>query len=410
MAVRMNCRSCGAAVGEPVLDLGLMPISNALRRIEDPAPDARFPLRLFVCPKCFLAQVEDVVPREALFHGDYAYLSSASSSWREHVEAYAAQMIAAGWARPGGTMVEVGSNDGALSSAFARAGVRAIGVDPAANAAEIAAEKGVETVVGFFGAALAERLSSQGVSAEVMAANNVLAHVPDLNDFVAGFARLLAPAGVATFEFPLVSALIAEGQYDTIYHEHYSYLSLTALRPLFARHGLEMTDVERLATHGGSVRLYVRHAGAGPVAAAVGELEAEERAAGLADLAAYRTLATKAAQQREALRAFLSGLKRQGLSIAGYTAPAKATTLLNYCAIGTETLDYVVDSAPTKQGRRIPGVGVPIFAPAHMHANRPDIVLILAWNIAAEIACQLEPLVAQGTRLALPMPVPGFLA
>ncbi|HXQ46989.1 MAG TPA: class I SAM-dependent methyltransferase [Caulobacteraceae bacterium] len=406
----MNCRSCGAALGEAVLDLGMMPISNALPQLDDPTPDARYPLRLYVCPACFLAQVEDVVPREALFHGDYAYLSSASSSWREHVEAYAAKMLAAGWVGPGGTMVEVGSNDGALSAAFARAGVRAIGVDPAANAAEIAATKGVETVVGFFGAALAERLSQTGVSADLMAANNVLAHVPDLNDFVAGFARLLAPAGVATFEFPLVSALIAEGQYDTIYHEHYSYLSLTALRPLFARHGLTMTDVERLTTHGGSVRLYLRHAGAGPVAPAVGDLEAEERAAGLADLAAYRTLATKALAQREALRAFLAGLKREGLVIAGYTAPAKATTLLNYCGIGTETLDYVVDSAPTKQGRRIPGVGVPIFAPEHMRARRPDVVLILAWNIAAEIACQLEPLVAQGTRLALPAPNPGFLA
>jgi SAM-dependent methyltransferase len=405
----MNCRSCQAGLGEAVLDLGLMPISNALPRIEDPAPDARYPLRLYVCSNCFLAQVEEVVPREALFHGDYAYLSSASSSWRVHVEAYAARMIAAGWVGSGGVMVEVGSNDGALSSAFVRAGVRAIGVDPAANAAEIAAGKGVETVVGFFGAALAERLRSEGVSADVMAANNVLAHVPDLNDFVAGFARVLAPAGVATFEFPLVSALIAEGQYDTIYHEHYSYLSLTALRPLFARHGLEMTDVERLSTHGGSVRLYVRHVGAGPVAPAVGELEAEERSAGLGDLAAYHTLAAKARAQREALRGFLSGLKRQGLSIAGYAAPAKATTLLNYCGIGTETLDYVVDNAPTKQGRRIPGVGVPIFAPAHAAAHRPDVVLILAWNIAAEIACQLEPLVAEGTRLALPAPHPGFL-
>ena len=405
----MNCRSCDAVLGEPVLDLGLMPISNAFRRIDDPTPDARYPLRLYVCPKCFLAQIEDVVPREALFHGDYAYLSSASSSWREHVEAYAARMIAELGLGRGRTMVEVGSNDGALAAAFARAGVRAIGVDPATNAAEVAADKGVETVVGFFGTELAERLQGQGVSADLIAANNVLAHVPDLNDFVAGFARLLAPDGVATFEFPLVSALIAEGQYDTIYHEHYSYLSLTALRPLFARHGLEMTDVERLATHGGSVRLFLRHAGVGPVSPAVAALEAEERAAGLAGLDGYRTLAAKAARHREALRAFLAGLKGQGLSIAGYAAPAKATTLLNHCGIGPETLDYVVDSAPTKQGRRIPGVGVPIFAPEHMAANRPDVVVILAWNIAAEIACQLQPLTAKGTRLALPMPNPGFL-
>src|SRR5579871_2150243 len=300
--VTRPCRSCGAALGAPVLDLGETPISNAFRRIDDAAPDARYPLRLFVCPACFLAQVQDVVPREALFHADYAYLSSESASWRQHVEAYAARMIAERGLGPASTIVEVGSNDGALSAAFARAGVRAIGVDPAANAAGIAAAKGVETVVGFFGAELAGELAADGVAADVMAANNVLAHVPDLNDFVAGFARLLAPGGVATFEFPLVSALIAEGQYDTIYHEHYSYLSLTALRPLFARHGLQMTDVERLTTHGGSVRLFVRHAGAAEVSPAVRALEAEERAAELDSLAGYATLQEKAERHRARLR------------------------------------------------------------------------------------------------------------
>jgi SAM-dependent methyltransferase len=403
------CRSCHAELGDPLLDLGQSPISNAFSAADDPEPDARYPLRLFVCPACFLAQVEDVVPREAHFHGDYAYLSSASSSWRAHVEAYAARMIKDLDLKPGQTMVEVGSNDGALSGAFAAAGVRAIGVDPAARAAEIAAGKGVETVVGFFGEALAARLVSEGVSADLMAANNVLAHVPDLNDFVAGFARLLAPEGLITFEFPLVSELIAQGQYDTIYHEHYSYLSLTALRPLFARHGLEMVDVERLPTHGGSVRLYVRRQGVAKPTPAVAVLEAEERATGLADIAGYRALAAKVGAHRTALRAFLAGLKGEGLTIAGYAAPAKATTLLNYCDIGRETLDYVVDRAPTKQGRRIPGVGVPIFAPEHMIAAPPDVVLILAWNIAPEIAEQLKPLVDRGVRLAIPMPAPGLL-
>jgi SAM-dependent methyltransferase len=350
-----------------------------------------------------------VVPRERHFHGDYAYLSSASSSWREHVEAYAKRMIADLDLGPGKVMVEVGSNDGALSGAFAAAGVRAIGIDPAANAAEIAAGKGVETVVGFFGEALAARLAGEGVAADLMAANNVLAHVPDLNDFTAGFARLLAPRGVATFEFPLVSELIAQGQYDTIYHEHYSYLSLTALKPLFARHGLEITDVERLQTHGGSVRLHVRHRGVAQPSAAVAALAAEERARGLDDFDRYRAFAAKAEAHRTALRAFLGGLKAEGLTIAGYAAPAKATTLLNYCGIGLETLDYVVDSAPTKQGRRIPGVGVPVFAPEHMAAAPPDIVLILAWNIADEIAAQLQPLVERGVRLAIPMPTPGLL-
>jgi SAM-dependent methyltransferase len=311
--------------------------------------------------------------------------------------------------KPGQVMVEVGSNDGALAGAFAAAGVRAIGIDPAGKAAEIAAAKGVETVVGFFGEAMAARLADQGVTADLMAANNVLAHVPDLNDFVSGFARLLAPRGLATFEFPLVSELLAQGQYDTIYHEHYSYLSLTALRPLLSRHGLEMVDVERLSTHGGSVRLHVRRQGVAQPTPAVAALEAEERAQGLGDFRLYRDFADRVRAHRTALRAFLSGLKDRGLSIAGYAAPAKAATLLNYCGIGPETLDYVVDRAPTKQGRRIPGVGVPIFAPEHMIVTPPDVVLILAWNIADEIAGELAPLVARGARLAAPMPTPGFL-
>jgi SAM-dependent methyltransferase len=325
------------------------------------------------------------------------------------VETYARRMIEDLRLQPGQVMVEVGSNDGALSGAFAAAGVRAIGIDPAGNAAADAAAKGVETVVGFFGAALAERLAGEGVVADLMAANNVLAHVPDLNDFVAGFARLLAPRGLITFEFPLASELLAQGQYDTIYHEHYSYLSLTALRPLFARHGLEMVDVERIPTHGGSVRLHVRRQGVASPTSSVAALAAEECAQGLAGLDGYLGLAGKVAAHREALRAFLSGLKAEGLSVAGYAAPAKASTLLNYCGIGTETLDYVVDQAVTKQGRRIPGVGVPIFAPAHMTGAPPDVVLILAWNIAAEIAEQVQPLVKRGVRLATPMPTPGFL-
>ena len=406
----MICRSCHAQLGEPVLDLGPSPISNAFPPIDDPTSDARYPLRLFVCPGCFLVQVEDVVARERHFHRDYAYLSSASSSWRAHVEAYAARMIAELDLKPGRVMVEVGSNDGALSGAFAAAGLRAIGIDPAAGAAEIAAKKGVETLIGFFGEAMACRLAGEGVAADLMAANNVLAHVPDLNDFVSGFARLLAPDGLATFEFPLVSELLAQGQYDTIYHEHYSYLSLTALAPLFARHGLEMVDVERLPTHGGSVRLHVRRQGVARPKPTVAALQAEERAGGLDDIERYRGLAAKVAAHRTALRAFLGGLKAEGLTIAGYAAPAKATTLLNYCGIGAETLDYVVDSLPTKQGRRIPGVGVPIFAPEHMAAQqRPDVVLILAWNIAGEIAGELQPLVNRGVRLAVPMPTPGLL-
>jgi SAM-dependent methyltransferase len=405
----MNCRSCHTPLGAPVLDLGSSPIANAFRHPDDPKPEQRYPLRLFVCPGCFLVQLEDVAARETHFHADYAYRSAASSSWRAHVEAFAARMTGELALADGRTVVEVGSNDGALAGAFAALGVRTIGVDPAANAAETASDRGVETVVGFFGAALAATLRARGISADLMCANNVLAHVPDLDDFVSGFAALLAPHGLATFEFPLVSALLTQVWYDTIYHEHFSYLSLLALEPLFARHGLQVVDAERLATHGGSVRLHVRRAGVGARNARVDHLAAEEARLGLSDLALYRAFAAKVADHRMALRAFLADLKAQGLSIAGYGAPAKAATLLNYCGIGVETLDYVVDRAETKQGRLVPGIGVPIAPPERLWERTPDVVLILAWNLAGEIVNDLASLAGRGVRFAVPMPRPGFL-
>ena len=405
----MRCRSCRAVLGEPVLDLGLTPIANAYPRLDDPSTEQLHPLRLHVCPACFLVQIEAVVTRETHFNADYAYRSGASSSWRAHVEAYARRMIDELALGPGSTVVEVGSNDGALASAFVAAGVRTLGVDPAAKAAGAAGAKGVETVIGFFGAQLARELEARGVAADVMCANNVLAHVPDLDDFVEGFAQLLKPKGVATFEFPLVMDLLAGGSYDTIYHEHYSYLSLTALEPLFARHGLVVADVERLPTHGGSARLFVRHCSAAGRGTRVETLAQEERRAGLSDLAVYRAFAAKVAARREALRAFIRDLKKDGQRIAAYGAPAKATTLLAYCGIGRESIDYAVDRAETKQGRRIPGVGIEISPPQRLWDETPDVVLILAWNLWREIAADLTPLVERGVRLAVPMPEPALL-
>ena len=306
-------------------------------------------------------------------------------------------------------MVEVGSNDGVLAGAFAARGVRTIGVDPAGNAAEAAAGLGVETVIGFFGADLASNLKARGVSADLMCANNVLAHVPDLDDFIAGFATLLAPEGVASFEFPLVSELLTQGSYDTVYHEHYSYLSLLALEPLFAQHGLQVVGAERLATHGGSARLYVRRAGVGARGAEVDELAAEEVRAGLGEGAVYGAFAAKAAAHRQALRAFLAGIKAEGRRVVGYGAAAKAVTLLSYCGIGDETIDYVVDRAETKQGRFLPGSGLKIEAPARLWAQPPDVVLILAWNRSREIVRELSGLAARGVRFAVPMPTPSLL-
>jgi SAM-dependent methyltransferase len=396
-------------LGDPVLDLGLTPIANAYPRIDDPSPEHLYPLRLHVCPTCFLVQIEDVVTRETHFNADYAYRSGASSSWRAHVEGYARRMIDELALGPGSTVVEVGSNDGALASAFVAAGVRTLGVDPAANAADAAGANGVETVVGFFGAQLAGELKTRSVVADLMCANNVLAHVPDLDDFVAGFAALLRPEGVVTFEFPLVMDLLAGGSYDTIYHEHYSYLSLTALEPLFARHGLVVADVERLPTHGGSARLFVRHRTAAVRGPRVEALAEEEQSAGLSDLAIYRAFAAKVAAHREAFRAFVRRLKDSGQKIAAYGAPAKAATLLAYCGIGRESIDYAVDRAEPKQGRRIPGACIEISPPERLWDETPDVVLILAWNLWREIAADLAPLVARGVRLAVPMPVPAFL-
>jgi SAM-dependent methyltransferase len=307
-------------------------------------------------------------------------------------------------------VIEVGSNDGALAGAFAAAGVRIIGVDPAANAAAIASAKGVETVVGFFGAELAGNLARQGIRADLMCANNVLAHVPDLDDFIGGFAALLAADGLVTFEFPLVSELLVHGLYDTIYHEHFSYLSLLALRPLFARHGLEAVDVERLETHGGSARLHVRRQGASAPTARLDALAREEAALGLADLGVYRGFAAKVADHRRALQVFLADIKARGGSIVGYGAPAKAATLLNYCQLGREIIDYVVDRAPTKQGRLVPGVGLPIHAPECLGERPPEVVLILVWNLWPEITRELAPLRERGVRFAVPMPAPEFLS
>jgi len=405
----VKCRSCRTDLGEPVLDLGLTPIANAYPLVDDPSPEHLYPLRLHVCPVCFLVQIEDVVTRETHFNADYAYRSGASSSWRAHVESYARRMIDELALGPGSTVVEVGSNDGALGSAFVAAGVRTLGVDPAAKAAGAAGAKGVETVVGFFGAQLAGDLKARGVAADVMCANNVLAHVPDLDDFVAGFAALLKPEGVVTFEFPLVMDLLAGGSYDTIYHEHYSYLSLTALEPLFARHGLVVADVERLPTHGGSARLFVRHSAVAERGVRVGVMAEEEAHAGLSDLSVYRAFATKVAAHRGALREFIRIQKKSGSRIAAYGAPAKAATLLAYCGIGLESLDFAVDRAEPKQGRRIPGAGIEISAPERLWDETPDVVLILAWNLWREIADDLAPLAERGVRLAVPMPEPAFL-
>jgi SAM-dependent methyltransferase len=403
-----SCRSCGAPLGELFVDLGTSPVSNAfVRRESSNRAEPFYPLRAFVCRGCFLVQIEDVVAPEGHFHGDYAYFSSVTAGWVEHARRFVDSAVSRHGLASESFVVEVASNDGYLLKHFVDRGVPCLGIDPAANCAEAAARSGVATEVAFFGRATAERIAARGRRADLMVANNVLAHVPDLNDFVAGFARLLAPSGAASFEFPHLLRLIEGNQFDTIYHEHYSYLSLIALEPLFRRHSLALNDVEELPTHGGSLRLLVRHA-AYPESASdrLAALLDRERAAGLDRLDTYAGFREQVRETKRKLLSLLIELKRAGKRIAGYGAPAKGNTLLNYCGIGTDFLDYTVDRSPAKQGLLLPGTRIPVLAPEHLVADRPDYVLILPWNIREEVMGQMSQVTAWGGRFIVPIPEP----
>jgi SAM-dependent methyltransferase len=408
----LACRSCGAALSALFVDLGMSPISNAMRSPQQAGQAERFfPLRTFVCGVCKLVQIEDVASREDHFHGDYTYFSSYSASWLAHAHAYAEMMTARYSLGPGSLVVEVASNDGYLLQYFKAAGVPVQGIDPAANCAEAAiSQRGVPTLTRFFGAELAAELRAEGRAADVIAANNVLAHVPDINDFVAGFKTLLKPDGVITVEFPHLLRLIEANYFDTIYHEHYSYLSLLAVERLFARHGLEVFSVEELTTHGGSLRVFAGHpaAHAGP-SPSLTAFRAKEAAAGLDDLAAYAAFADNVRATKRALLDLLIRIKNDGGSIAAYGAPAKGNTLLNYCGIRGDFIDYAVDANPVKQGMFLPGTGIPVFAPDHILETKPDYVLILPWNLKDEIMGQMAAIRGWGGRFILPLPEPVIL-
>ena len=411
-AATLCCRSCGAPLEQVFVDLGMSPISNAMRHPDQAGEAERFyPLKTFVCGVCKLVQIQDVESREAHFHGDYTYFSSFSASWLAHAEAYVAMMVDRFGVTPSAQVVEVASNDGYLLQYFRQRGVPVLGVDPAANCAEAAMnERGVPTHVGFFGADLAAQLVAEGKAADVTAANNVLAHVPDINDFVEGFRILLKPQGVATFEFPHLLRLIEANYFDTIYHEHYSYLSLLAVERLFERHGLYVFDIEELTTHGGSLRVFAGHAGAhGPPSDRVEAFRAKEERAGLDDLAAYADFAEKVRATKRALLKLMIDLKDQGASIVAYGAPAKGNTLLNYCGVRGDFIDYAVDANPHKQGLMLPGTGIPVFAPDQIFRTRPDYVLILPWNLKDEIIGQMERIREWGGRFILPLPEPIIL-
>ena len=400
---RLCCRSCGHGLTVGVVDLGLSPPSNALT-----PPDAMacgetfFPLRAYVCDACYLMQLDVFASPEELFR-DYRYFSSYSTTWLAHAEAYVAEMSRRGIG-VGSRVVEVASNDGDLLRNFVARGVTVLGIEPASNVATVARRAGVPTIDEFFGVALARRVRADFGSAHLIVANNVLAHVPDLNDFVAGFAELLAPDGLATFEFPHLLRTLAGMQFDTVYHEHFSYLSLVALIPLFARHGLEIAEVTELPTHGGSVRIFVAPRGSRAVHASVAAIVAAERAAGLQRLETYTAFGARVAQIKDDFVAFLLDAKRRGKRVAGYGAAAKATTLLNYAGVRADLMPYVADKSPHKQGHAIPGVRVPIVSPDWIRADRPDYVVIFPWNVEAEVRAELAEVHGWGGRFVLAIP------
>jgi SAM-dependent methyltransferase len=404
---RSACRSCGAPLHHVFADLGRTPIANAFRRPQDAAgAESIYPLKAFVCDACWLVQIEDFHRPEELFREDYAYFSSYSDSWLAHAASYAKQMTADFGLDAASLVVEVASNDGYLLQHFKARGIPVLGVEPAASVAEAARRNhGIDTLQAFFGADLASRLRRQGLAADLLVANNVLAHVPDINDFVAGFAILLKPDGLATFEFPHLLNLMRLTQFDTIYHEHYSYLSLLAVEALLARHGLKVVDIAELPTHGGSLRLFVRHAAHDyPPSAALTAVRARETHFGLDRLATYRTFDQQVRAAKRAFLRFLIDAKEAGASIAAYGAPAKGNTLLNYCGVGRDFIDYTVDRNPQKQGMLLPGTAIPVHAPDHLFATRPDYVVILPWNLKNEIVGQMAAIRHWGGRFVVPMP------
>jgi SAM-dependent methyltransferase len=402
----MKCRHCGLGLQHVFLELGSAPLSNRYLNPEDlRRPETYYPLRLFVCDSCWLVQTEDHAAADEIFDEDYAYFSSVSRSWLEHAARYCAAITKRLALDSNSFVVEVASNDGYLLRNFVQAGIPCLGIEPTASTAAAAESRGIAVVKRFFGEALARELASQGREADLVIGNNVYAHVPDINDFTRGLCAILKPSGTVTLEFPHLMRLIEHSQFDTVYHEHFSYLSLGTVSRIFERAGLRVFDVEELPTHGGSLRVYgcrSDHARSeAPSVRAV--LDAEARA-GLRELATYSAFQTRADRVKDDFVAFLIECKRQDRSIAAYGAAAKGNTLLNYAGIRPDLLPFVCDAAPSKQGRFMPGSRIPILAPSVLEEKRPDYVLILPWNIAGEVKQQLANLAERGSRFVTAIP------
>jgi len=404
MSTITACRSCGATDLPLVLSLGQMPLANALVRPEDePKDDPRFPLDIVFCKSCTLLQITETVSPELLFR-DYRYFSSFSDTMVKHARGIASRMTDDLGLGPKSLAAEIASNDGYLLAGYVERGVPVLGIEPARNIAKVAEEKGVRTISEFFGRELAGRLAAEGKRADVLHANNVMAHVPDINGVVAGVATFLAPNGVFVTESPHVLPMIDHLEFDTTYHEHLFYYSLTAQKALYERHGLAIVDVEKLPIHGGSIRTFVKHAASAAPKPSVQALLDEEAAWGVASLGAYRTFAERVGRLKSELTTKLAELKSQGKTIAGYGAAAKGTTLLNHFGIGKDAIDFVVDRSTEKQGRLIPGVRLPILAPEALLERKPDYTLLLTWNFADEILAQQKAYRDAGGKFIVPIP------
>jgi SAM-dependent methyltransferase len=399
-----TCRFCSTPLTHTFCDLGLSPLSNSyLAADELQVKEPVYPLHAYVCSDCFLVQLDEFASPQEIF-SDYAYFSSFSDSWLEHCKNYTKLMQSRLGLDGSSLVVEIASNDGYLLQYFVDAGIPVLGVEPAANVAAAAEDKGIPTVVKFFGTETARELVDAGQQADLLLGNNVLAHVPDINDFVAGMAIASKPDGVITMEFPHLLQLMQNNQFDTIYHEHFSYLSLLSVEQIFAKHGLQVFDVDEIPTHGGSLRIFARPAGNEPVSDNIIALRRKEADAGLSDLDTYTVFGEKAQEIKRSLLDFLSAAKREGKRVAAYGAPAKGNTLLNYCGVRRDLVEFTVDRSPAKQDRFLPGTHIPVYAPEKVAEAKPDYLLILPWNIKDEIMAKMQHIRDWGGKFVVPIP------
>lgn len=401
-----KCRFCGTPLADSFADLGSSPLANSyLEPGQLGSPEPVYPLHVYVCRECLLVQLPVCESAEKIF-SDYAYFSSFSDSWLNHAREYA-RMIAGRLALGSdSSVIEIASNDGYLLKNFEEMGIPTLGIEPAANVAKTALEAGIPTLIKFFGVRTARELTAEGRRADLLIGNNVLAHVPDINDFIAGMKIVLKTHGVITMEFPHLMRLMEQTQFDTIYHEHFSYFSFLTVEKMFAKHGLTLFDVEEIPTHGGSLRIYARHSEDDSVAVGsrVDELRQREEKAGFRSIQHYLSFSEKIKETKRDILNFLINAKREGKSIAGYGAPAKGNTLLNYCGIRSDFIDYVVDRSPHKQGRYLPGVRIPIYNPEKVEETRPDYLVILPWNLKEEIMKQMSHIGSWGGRFVVFIP------